>query len=63
VAGGLDDLELSRSEQILFTPTLQSVTDPRIFAIGNCASCPLRGSERPVPPRAQAAHQGSTRSA
>jgi NADH dehydrogenase len=57
VAGGLDGLELGRSEQILVTPTLQSVTDPRIFAIGDCASCLLPGSERPVPPRAQAAHQ------
>ena len=57
VRGGLGGVELNRSDQILVTPTLQSVTDPRIFALGDCASCLLPGSDRPVPPRAQAAHQ------
>ena len=31
--------------------------DERIFAIGDCAACPQRGQDRPVPPRAQAAYQ------
>ncbi|MBC7987431.1 MAG: FAD-dependent oxidoreductase, partial [Sphingomonadaceae bacterium] len=31
--------------------------DPRIFALGDCCHCRLEGAERPVPPRAQAAHQ------
>ncbi|MGB3806608.1 MAG: FAD-dependent oxidoreductase, partial [Erythrobacter sp.] len=37
--------------------TLQSVTDPDIFALGDCASYTPPGEETPVPPRAQAAHQ------
>jgi NADH dehydrogenase len=57
VAGGLDDLELSRSGQIVVTSTLQTGLDDRIFAMGDCASCLLPGRDRPVPPRAQAAHQ------
>ncbi|PZQ56522.1 MAG: NAD(P)/FAD-dependent oxidoreductase [Novosphingobium pentaromativorans] len=54
---GLDGLELSRGDQIIVRPTLQSANDDRVFAIGDCASCTLPGRERPVPPRAQAAHQ------
>jgi len=38
-------------------PTLQTSRDPDIFAIGDCANCPQPNSTRPVPPRAQAAHQ------
>jgi NADH dehydrogenase len=57
IAGGLDGLELARSGQVVVKPTLQSVTDDRIFAMGDCAFCLLPGEERPVPPRAQAAHQ------
>jgi NADH dehydrogenase len=57
IVGGLDGLEVSRGGQVVVTPTLQSVSDDRIFAIGDCAACRLPGSERPVPPRAQAAHQ------
>jgi NADH dehydrogenase len=36
---------------------LQTQTDERIFAMGDCAFCLLPGETRPVPPRAQAAHQ------
>jgi NADH dehydrogenase len=57
VRDGLDGLEMTRSDQIVVQATLQSKTDQRIFAIGDCASCVLPGQERPVPPRAQAAHQ------
>jgi NADH dehydrogenase len=53
----MSDLELNRLGQFVVRPTLQSVTDDRIFCIGDCASCVLPGAERPVPPRAQAAHQ------
>ncbi|MEJ5211388.1 MAG: hypothetical protein WHV61_08170, partial [Burkholderiales bacterium] len=38
-------------------PAEDIIFDPNIFAIGDCASCPQPGSDRPVPPRAQAAHQ------
>jgi NADH:ubiquinone reductase (H+-translocating) len=53
----MSDLELNRLGQFVVRPTLQSTRDDRIFCIGDCASCVLPGAERPVPPRAQAAHQ------
>lgn len=57
IAGGLDGLEMSRSGQVVVAPTLQSVSDPKVFALGDCAFCMLPGRDRPTPPRAQAAHQ------
>ncbi|MBB4098677.1 NAD(P)/FAD-dependent oxidoreductase [Sphingomonas kyeonggiensis] len=54
---GLDGLQLSRGDQVVVRPTLQSLDDDRVFAIGDCASYTPAGSERPIPPRAQAAHQ------
>jgi NADH dehydrogenase len=53
----MGDLELTRGNQIVVRPTLQSVTDDRIYALGDCASCILPGRDRPIPPRAQSAHQ------
>ncbi|AFN56117.1 NADH dehydrogenase [Zymomonas mobilis] len=53
----VEGLEVARSNQIIVKPTLQSTTDDRIFAMGDCCSCKLPEAERPVPPRAQAAHQ------
>jgi len=54
----LDGLESNRINQLVVTPTLQTTRDADIFAFGDCAACPLGdGSERNVPPRAQAAHQ------
>jgi NADH dehydrogenase len=53
----LDGLEVNRINQLVVEPTLQTTRDPYIFAIGDCAACPQRGSPTPVPPRAQAAHQ------
>lgn len=53
----LDGLEASATNQLVVLPTLQTTRDPGIFALGDCARCPQPGSERPVPPRAQAAHQ------
>ncbi len=53
----LDGLETNRLGQLVTTPTLQTTRDPDIFAIGDCAAVPQPGSEAPVPPRAQAAHQ------
>ena len=49
-------LAVNRLNQIEVLPTLQSKSDPDIFAFGDCASCewPEHGF---VPPRAQAAHQ------
>lgn len=56
----LDDiggLETTGSNQLVVGQTLQTTLDDRIFALGDCCACPRPGSDRPVPPRAQAAHQ------
>jgi NADH dehydrogenase len=50
-------LETNRINQLVVTPTLQTTRDENIFAFGDCASCTLPGMERPLPPRAQVAHQ------
>jgi len=57
IGGSLDGLEINRNNQILVRPTLQSVTDERIYAIGDCCCFQPEGAERPIPPRAQAASQ------
>ncbi|WP_148254846.1 NAD(P)/FAD-dependent oxidoreductase [Aidingimonas lacisalsi] len=58
----LSELGLSteRNHQVKVHPTLQSIDDEHIFAFGDCASCP-QDNGKPVPPRAQAAHQQATR--
>jgi NADH dehydrogenase len=53
----LDGLEATRSRQLVVRPTLQTTRDDRIFAIGDCCFFKPEGEDRPVPPRAQAAHQ------
>lgn len=55
--GEIGGLETTRVRQLLVTPTLQTTRDERIFALGDCCACPQSNSDRPVPPRAQAAHQ------
>jgi NADH dehydrogenase len=53
----IGSLETGRGNQLLVRPTLQTTRDDRIFAIGDCALFVPEGASRPVPPRAQAAHQ------
>ncbi len=55
----LAGLETNRNDQLVVKPTLQTTRDERIFAIGDCASYIPSGADRPIPPRAQAAHQMS----
>jgi NADH dehydrogenase len=50
-------LETNKVNQLVVRPTLQTTRDDAIFVIGDCAACPWPGHDRPVPPRAQAAHQ------
>ena len=57
VLADLGGLEASRSNQLVVTPTLQTTRDPDIFAIGDCAWLVPEGQDRPLPPRAQTAHQ------
>ncbi|WP_448586282.1 NAD(P)/FAD-dependent oxidoreductase [Thermaurantiacus sp.] len=54
---GIGGLETTPLNQLVVTGTLQTTRDPRIFAIGDCAFLRPAGSDRAVPPRAQAAHQ------
>ncbi|MDO4429781.1 MAG: NAD(P)/FAD-dependent oxidoreductase [Lonepinella koalarum] len=51
-----DGLELNRINQIHIKETLQTTVDDCIFAIGDCAFL-LQENGKPVPPRAQSAHQ------
>ncbi len=56
----IDGLEVNRINQLLVEPTLQTTRDENIFALGDCAACPMPGDQGTVPPRAQAAHQQAT---
>lgn len=57
VLAKLDGLEVNKLGQLAVRRTLQTETDPDVFAFGDCAGCEWPGHERNVPPRAQAAHQ------
>ena len=50
-------LETNKVNQLVVRPTLQTTRDDDVFAIGDCASCVDERTGRPIPPRAQAAHQ------
>ena len=50
-------LETTRNCQLAVQPTLQTTRDARVFAMGDCAHLIPDGETRPIPPRAQAAHQ------
>jgi len=53
----LDGLETTSNNQLSILPSLRTTRDPNIYAVGDCASLTLPGSERPLPPTAQVAHQ------
>jgi NADH dehydrogenase len=50
-------LPTNRMGQVIVSQTLQTIIDPDIFALGDCASCQWPEKSTSVPPRAQAAHQ------
>ncbi|MEO0619177.1 MAG: NAD(P)/FAD-dependent oxidoreductase [Pseudomonadota bacterium] len=54
---GIGGLETNRANQLVVRDTLQTTEDDRIYALGDCCACTPEGEERPIPPRAQAAHQ------
>lgn len=54
---GIGGLETNRANQLVVGPTLQTTRDQRVFALGDCAAFTPEGAERPIAPRAQAAHQ------
>ncbi|MCB4805897.1 NADH dehydrogenase [Methylobacterium brachiatum] len=53
------DLERGHGGRLVVGPTLAVEADPRIFALGDCASPCLPGRRQPVPTTAQAASQQS----
>lgn len=53
----LDGLEVNKGNQLIVAQTLQTTLDANVFAFGDCAACPQPDTDKPVPPRAQAAHQ------
>jgi NADH dehydrogenase len=57
VLANIGGLETNRINQLVVRQTLQTTRDDNIFAIGDCAACPIPGTDLNVPPRAQAAHQ------
>lgn len=60
VLKSLDGLQVSPSGQLVVRATLQTTRDDNIFAMGDCAYLVPEGETRPIPPRAQAAHQQAT---
>jgi NADH dehydrogenase len=53
----IDGLETNAINQLVVSPSLQTTRDENIFALGDCAACPMDEEGNLVPPRAQAAHQ------
>ncbi len=53
----LHGLESNSINQLRVHDSLQTTQDPKIFALGDCAACPMHDGNGTVPPRAQAAHQ------
>ncbi|MEO1656410.1 MAG: FAD-dependent oxidoreductase [Pseudomonadota bacterium] len=57
VLSSVGAFETSRGGQVVVRPTLQSVSSPAVFAMGDCASLTPDGAERPLPPTGQVARQ------
>ncbi len=53
----IDGLETTENNQLVVKQTLETTQDSDIFAMGDCAACPIPDTHMTVPPRAQAAHQ------
>lgn len=53
----LGDVLRTKAGQLIVGPTLRSISDPNIYAVGDCASLRLPGQPEPVPTTAQAANQ------
>ncbi|ACA18880.1 FAD-dependent pyridine nucleotide-disulphide oxidoreductase [Methylobacterium sp. 4-46] len=53
----LGGLETTRNNQLVVLPSLQTTRDENVFALGDCAYLIDPATQRPIPPRAQAAHQ------
>ena len=60
VLSNLDGLEVSRMGTLVVKETLETTRDPDIFCIGDAAYLVPAGQDKPLAPRAQAAHQQSS---
>ncbi|MDX2288288.1 MAG: NAD(P)/FAD-dependent oxidoreductase [Hyphomicrobiaceae bacterium] len=60
VLSRLDDLEVSRMGTLVVKDSLQTTRDPNVFVIGDAAYLVPAGTDKPIGPRAQAAHQQSS---
>jgi NADH dehydrogenase len=60
VLSRLDGLEVSRMGTLVVRDTLQTTRDDNVFVIGDAAYLVPQGEDKPIPPRAQAAHQQSS---
>lgn len=60
VISDLPDFKKDRMGRLEVYATLQTKTDPNIFAIGDCANCILDAREAALGPRAQVASQQAT---
>ena len=56
-AGVLDGLGVTPMGQLLVGPTLQTLSDKRIFALGDCAKFDSASAGQPLPSTAQVARQ------
>lgn len=54
--GGLADLDVSPTNQVVIRPSLQTLRDPSIFALGDCSLLSTTAGHH-HPPTAQVAHQ------
>ncbi len=57
VLASLDGLEVTRNNRLVVGPTLQTTRDPRVLAVGDCASIAVGDDAKPLPPTAQVTHQ------
>ncbi|SDI50012.1 NAD(P)/FAD-dependent oxidoreductase [Alloyangia pacifica] len=57
VVGQLEGFETGSLGRLKVRPTLQTLADDRIYALGDCADCPWPAKESSLPPRAQVATQ------
>jgi NADH:ubiquinone reductase (H+-translocating) len=57
VLSSLGGLEVTRNNQLVVGPTLQTTRDPRILAVGDCSSLALGNGAKPLPPTAQVASE------
>ena len=54
------DFKRDKINRLMVYATLQTHSDPNVFAFGDCANCQLDARQPPLGPRAQVASQQAT---